>query len=383
MGLFVPPLSSTSTGDLLKAMAGIRLWSIRVVLPAVPASNLILPPPSILGLNSTYSSLYAHDTAGSGIAPIKHGVLRSPSNMVNLNGVAYFRARSDSHGSELWRSDGTDAGTAVIDLSPGVADSMPLNIVSVNNKLFFYLWKDNPRKLYTAYLDDNGNVTANTIKVVKEINCEWLDVANNTLFFHVSGSDGGFYRSDGTSYGTIKLTSENVTGVGILNSRLLVNNLSSSTHALMATQATPTNVTWVGLRASYYGIQDGDANPPFGGDPGSTFDPDYDFPAPGQWEAAASIGLSRYRIFRHIILPQALAKMIPPLAGQTISLIKDSALVSTIALYDLTMEAQSIIAETYMVFELWITVAVLYLGLTLSLSLITRHMEARASLDNS
>ena len=103
----------------------------------------------------------------------------------------------------------------------------------------------------------------------------------------------------------------------------------------------------------------------------------------GQWEAAASIGLSRYRIFRHIILPQALAKMIPPLAGQTISLIKDSALVSTIALYDLTMEAQSIIAETYMVFELWITVAVLYLGLTLSLSLITRHMEARASLDNS
>ena len=95
----------------------------------------------------------------------------------------------------------------------------------------------------------------------------------------------------------------------------------------------------------------------------------------GQWEASASLGLSRYRIYRHIVLPQAMAQMIPPLAGQAISLVKDSALVSTIALYDLTMEGQMIIAETYMVFELWFTIAGIYLMLTLALSLVTRQME--------
>jgi len=95
----------------------------------------------------------------------------------------------------------------------------------------------------------------------------------------------------------------------------------------------------------------------------------------GQWEASAALGLSRYRIYRHIILPQAMTQMIPPLAGQTISLVKDSALVSTIALYDLTMEGQMIIAETYMVFELWFAIAGVYLVLTIALSLLTRQME--------
>lgn len=95
----------------------------------------------------------------------------------------------------------------------------------------------------------------------------------------------------------------------------------------------------------------------------------------GQWEASASLGLGKYRIYRHIILPQAMTQMIPPLAGQTISLVKDSALVSTIALYDLTMEGQMIIAETYMVFELWFAIAGVYLILTIALSLVTRQME--------
>jgi polar amino acid transport system permease protein len=95
----------------------------------------------------------------------------------------------------------------------------------------------------------------------------------------------------------------------------------------------------------------------------------------GQWEASAGLGLSKYRIYRHVILPQAMPMMIPPLAGQTISLVKDSALVSTIALYDLTMEGQMIIAETYMVFELWFAIAGVYLMLTIALSLLTRQME--------
>lgn len=98
-----------------------------------------------------------------------------------------------------------------------------------------------------------------------------------------------------------------------------------------------------------------------------------------QWEAAASIGLNRFRIYRHIVLPQSIPVIIPPLAGQMISLIKDSALVSTIALYDLTMEGQMIIAETYMVFEIWFTIAGIYLIITASLSIFTRFLEKKFS----
>ncbi|MFO7714589.1 amino acid ABC transporter permease [Desulfosarcina sp.] len=100
----------------------------------------------------------------------------------------------------------------------------------------------------------------------------------------------------------------------------------------------------------------------------------------GQWEAAQSIGLARYRTYLHVVLPQALRHMTPPLVSQAVSLIKDSALVSTIAIYDLTMKGQEIIAETYLVFELWFTIAAIYLILTLSLSLVTQAMERRLAL---
>ena len=96
----------------------------------------------------------------------------------------------------------------------------------------------------------------------------------------------------------------------------------------------------------------------------------------GQWEAARSLGLCPWRIYRHVIMPQALRWILPPLTGQGISLIKDSALVSTIAIYDLTMQGRAIISETYLVFEIWFTVAALYLALTLTLSLVVRHFEA-------
>ena len=100
----------------------------------------------------------------------------------------------------------------------------------------------------------------------------------------------------------------------------------------------------------------------------------------GQWEAAGSIGLGRYRTYRHVVLPQAIRHMTPPLVSQAVSLIKDSALVSTIAIYDLTMKGQEIIAETYLVFELWFTIAAIYLILTLSLSLATQAIEKRLAL---
>jgi len=96
-----------------------------------------------------------------------------------------------------------------------------------------------------------------------------------------------------------------------------------------------------------------------------------------QWEAAYSSGLNSYEVYRFVILPQAIRQILPPLTGQAISLIKDSALVSTIAIYDLTMQGQAIVAETFLVFEIWFTVAAIYLAITLSLSTLVHVMEKR------
>ena len=102
----------------------------------------------------------------------------------------------------------------------------------------------------------------------------------------------------------------------------------------------------------------------------------------GQWEAAHSIGFNTYQTYRLIILPQALRRILPPLTSQAVSLIKDSALVSTIAIYDLTMQGQAIIAETFLVFEIWFTVAAIYLMMTLALSVTVFYMEKRLHVES-
>lgn len=98
----------------------------------------------------------------------------------------------------------------------------------------------------------------------------------------------------------------------------------------------------------------------------------------GQWEGALSLGMTRATIYRHVILPQALRYALPPLTSQGVSLIKDSALVSTIAIFDLTMQGQAIVAETFLSFEIWFTVAGMYLLATWSLSGLARLLEPRA-----
>jgi polar amino acid transport system permease protein len=97
----------------------------------------------------------------------------------------------------------------------------------------------------------------------------------------------------------------------------------------------------------------------------------------GQWEAAYSLGLGTYHTYRYIILPQAVRRMLPPLTSQAVSLVKDSALVSTIAVYDLTMRAQVIISETFLTFEIWFTVAAMYLVITVLLSSVVNVLENR------
>ncbi|MBN1140865.1 MAG: amino acid ABC transporter permease [Deltaproteobacteria bacterium] len=97
----------------------------------------------------------------------------------------------------------------------------------------------------------------------------------------------------------------------------------------------------------------------------------------GQWEAARSLGFGRFQAYRRVILPQALRHILPPLTGQAVSLIKDSALVSTIAILDLTMRGQMIVARTFLTFEIWFTVAAIYLAVTLSLSALAWRLELR------
>lgn len=97
----------------------------------------------------------------------------------------------------------------------------------------------------------------------------------------------------------------------------------------------------------------------------------------GQMEAARSLGMTYPQAMQFIILPQALKRILPPLAGQFISLIKDSSLVSIIAITDLTKAGREIATSTFNPFEAFFTVAALYLMLTFSLSMFVQYLERR------
>ena len=95
----------------------------------------------------------------------------------------------------------------------------------------------------------------------------------------------------------------------------------------------------------------------------------------GQWEAAAGLGFNRRQMLRYIILPQAVRRILPPLAGQFISTIKDSAIVSVISIQELTFQGMELMAATHLTFEIWITITVLYLVLTLSCAMLVERCE--------
>ncbi|MEA3231678.1 MAG: amino acid ABC transporter permease [Thermodesulfobacteriota bacterium] len=97
----------------------------------------------------------------------------------------------------------------------------------------------------------------------------------------------------------------------------------------------------------------------------------------GQWEASYTLGLNTYQNYRYIILPQAIRRILPPLTSQAISLIKDSSLVSVIAIYEMTMYANEIASETFLVFEIFFTIAAIYLALALILSRGVAYFENR------
>ena len=98
---------------------------------------------------------------------------------------------------------------------------------------------------------------------------------------------------------------------------------------------------------------------------------------PGQVEAAKALGLSRYRRFRHIVLPQAVRTILPPLGNDFVAMIKDSSLVSVLGVADITQMGKIYAAGSFRFFETYSIVAYIYLLLTISLSLALRALEDR------
>ena len=99
----------------------------------------------------------------------------------------------------------------------------------------------------------------------------------------------------------------------------------------------------------------------------------------GQWEAAQALGLSRTQTLGRIILPQGIRQVLPPLAGQGISLIKDSSIVSVISIQELTYQGTQMMASTYLTIEVWLLVALLYFALTFPCSLLVERLERRTT----
>ena len=97
----------------------------------------------------------------------------------------------------------------------------------------------------------------------------------------------------------------------------------------------------------------------------------------GQWEAGHSLGFSPFNLYRDIVLPQAVPLMLPPLGGVLVNLVKHSAVVSVIAVFDLTTQARTAVSDSFMAFEIWLTTAAMYLAVTITLSLGVGWLERR------
>ncbi len=94
-----------------------------------------------------------------------------------------------------------------------------------------------------------------------------------------------------------------------------------------------------------------------------------------QLESARAIGLTRWQTYRHVIFPQAMRHVLPPLAGQAASIIKDSSLLSVLGIEEFTLAAQQVNSATYSTLESYLPLAVGYLALTLPVSFLARRLE--------
>lgn len=97
----------------------------------------------------------------------------------------------------------------------------------------------------------------------------------------------------------------------------------------------------------------------------------------GQFEAAKSLGMNPWQVMRLVILPQAVRRVLPPLANDFIAMLKDSSLVSVLGVKDITRIGDSYAVNTFKYFESYNVVAFFYLTMTLILSLLVRRLEQR------
>jgi polar amino acid transport system permease protein len=100
----------------------------------------------------------------------------------------------------------------------------------------------------------------------------------------------------------------------------------------------------------------------------------------GQMEAARSLGMSYFQAMRNVILPQAIRVVLPPLGNDFIAMLKDSSLISVVALPEILQSGRLWVSRTFRGFEGYNTVALFYLVLTLLLSLLVRFIESKAAL---
>jgi polar amino acid transport system permease protein len=97
----------------------------------------------------------------------------------------------------------------------------------------------------------------------------------------------------------------------------------------------------------------------------------------GQWDAARAIGMRRRQVMRHVILPQAVKRMIPPFMNQSIIQLKNTSLVSTIAVADLLYQGTMITAATYRPLEVYTMVAIIYFLVLFPMTLAAQQVERR------
>jgi polar amino acid transport system permease protein len=97
----------------------------------------------------------------------------------------------------------------------------------------------------------------------------------------------------------------------------------------------------------------------------------------GQWDAAQAIGMRHRQVLRHVILPQAIKRMVPPFINQSITQLKNTSLVSTIAVSDLLYQGQLITAATYRPLETYTSIALIYFAILFPLTLGAQVAERR------
>jgi polar amino acid transport system permease protein len=100
----------------------------------------------------------------------------------------------------------------------------------------------------------------------------------------------------------------------------------------------------------------------------------------GQMEAARSLGMSYFQAMRHVVLPQAIRVVLPPLGNDFIAMLKDSSLISVVALPEILQQGRLWVSRTFRAFEGYNTVALFYLVMTLLLSLLVRFAERKTAL---